>query len=74
MQMNLLLEQINESIDTMYSDQKRKSQVLKYILKCESCFWKISFYESTQSMYLDSKNMRCPICKDTGKKSLKIVQ
>ena len=72
--MSLLLEQINESVDTMDSDHKRQSQVLKYVLKCESCLWKISFYESTQSMYLDSKNMKYPVCKDTGKKPLKIVQ
>jgi len=72
--MSLLLEKINESVDTMSSGHKRQNQVLKYVLKCESCLWKISFYESTQSMYLDSKNMKCPICKDTEKKSLKIVQ
>lgn len=72
--MSLLLEQISESIDTVDLYRKRQSQVLKYVLKCESCLWRISFYESTQSVCLDGKKMKCPICKDTKKKSLKIVQ
>ena len=72
--MSLLLEQINESANTVNPCDNANNQVLKYVLKCESCLWKISFYESTESMYLNSKNMKCPMCIDIGKKSLKILQ
>lgn len=72
--MSLLLEQINERVYAVDSNKNSQNQILKYILKCESCLWKISFYEPTESIYLDNKNMKCPMCKETGKKSLKILQ
>jgi hypothetical protein len=72
--MNLLIEQIKESVHTMDSDDNTDNQVFKYVLKCETCLWSISFYESTESIYLDSKKMHCPMCEEREKKSLKILQ
>ncbi len=72
--MNLLIEQIKEPVHAMDSNDNTDNQVLKYILKCETCLWNISFYESTESIYLDSKKMHCPMCEEREKKSLKILQ
>jgi hypothetical protein len=72
--MSLLLEQVNEPVYAVDSSSGTQNQISKYILKCEFCLWKISFYEPTESMYLDNKNMKCPMCKEIGKKSLKILQ
>jgi len=72
--MSLLLEQVNEPAFAVDSNSSTQNQILKYVLKCESCLWKISFYEPTESIYLDNKNMKCPMCKEIGKRSLKILQ
>jgi hypothetical protein len=72
--MGLLLEQIKESVHAMDSNDNTDSQVLKYYLKCEICSWSISFYESTESIYLDIGKMHCPMCEEREKKSLKILQ
>lgn len=73
--MGLLLEQIKESVHAIDSSVNTDNQVLKFSLKCETCLWNISFYESTGSVYLDIKKMHCPMCKEREeKKSLKILQ
>ena len=72
--MSLLIEQVNEQAYAVDSNSSTQNQMLKYILKCESCLWKISFYEPTDGIYLDNKNMKCPMCKEIGKRSLKILQ
>ena len=59
--MSLLLEQINERVYAVDSNNNAQNQILKYILKCESCLWKISFYEPTESIYLDNKNISVEI-------------
>ncbi len=72
--MNLLIEQIKEPVHAMDSNDNTDNQVLKYVLKCDTCQWNISFYESTEGIYLDSKRMHCPMCEEREKKSLKILQ
>ena len=72
--MNLLIEQIKEPVHAMDSNDNTDNQVLKYVLKCDTCQWNISFYESTEGIYLDSKKMHCPMCEESEKKSLKILQ
>ena len=34
--------------------------VFKHLLKCKSCLWKITFYESTESISIDNKKIHCP--------------
>ena len=72
--MNLLVEQIKEPVHAMDSNDNTDNQVLKYVLKCDTCQWNISFYESTEGIYLDSKKMHCHMCDEREKKYLKIIQ
>jgi hypothetical protein len=45
----------------------------KHLLKCTSCLWKITFYESTEtSIPVNSKKIRCPVCKEKEMNSSKI--
>lgn len=45
------------------------AQYFKYYLKCNSCSWETTFYESAGSIYLDDKKIKCPICKRKTVKS-----
>jgi len=45
------------------------TQLFKYYLKCDSCSWETTFYESAGSIYLDDIKIRCPICKGKTVKS-----
>ncbi|HYZ96970.1 MAG TPA: hypothetical protein VE524_10280, partial [Nitrososphaeraceae archaeon] len=65
--MNLLIEQIKEPVHAMDSNDNTDNQVLKYVLKCDTCQWNTSFYESTEGIYLDSKKMHCPMCEERQK-------
>ena len=45
----------------------------KHFIKCKSCLWKITFYESIEkSISINSKKIRCPICKEKEMNSTKI--
>jgi hypothetical protein len=45
----------------------------KHLLKCKSCLWKIAFYEPTgTSIPINSKKIRCPVCKEREMNSTKI--
>ena len=45
----------------------------KHLLKCKSCLWKITFYESTgPSIPINSMKIRCPVCKEREMNSSRI--
>ena len=70
--MSLIHRQINTLLETSDSNNNINSSTrlpVKHFLKCKSCLWKITFYESTGSMRLNSENMRCPMCKGRKIKS-----
>jgi hypothetical protein len=47
--------------------------IFKHLLKCESCLWKITFFESTEnSLSINSKKIHCPVCKEKEMNSTKI--
>ena len=70
--MSLVHRQINTLLETNDSDNNNNNGInlpFKHLLKCKSCLWKITFYESTGSIRLDSEKMRCPMCKEREMKS-----
>lgn len=75
--MSLIHKKINTSleINDSYNNTDNVNQSFKHFLKCKSCLWKITFYESTGSINLNSKKMRCPMCKEKEIKSavIKII-
>jgi hypothetical protein len=47
--------------------------IFKHFIKCKSCLWKITFYESTgASIPINSNKIRCPVCKEKEMDSKKI--
>jgi hypothetical protein len=47
--------------------------IFKHLLKCESCLWKITFYEPTgKSIPINSKKIFCPACNEKEMNSAKI--
>src|SRR6476646_8777899 len=45
----------------------------KHFIKCKSCLWKITFYDSTgASIPINSNKIRCPVCKEKEMDSKKI--
>ncbi|MGN6348225.1 MAG: hypothetical protein ACTHKK_02790 [Candidatus Nitrosocosmicus sp.] len=46
--------------------------VFEHILKCKSCLWEIAIYESKGNIPIDSKKIRCPVCKEKEMNSTKI--
>ena len=70
--MSLVHRQINTLLETNDSDNNTNNGInlpFKHLLKCKSCLWKITFYESTGSILINSKNMRCHMCKEREIKS-----
>ena len=70
--MSLIHRQINTLLETNDSNNNINDSInlpFKHFLKCKSCLWTITFYESTGSMRVDSENMRCPTCKERETKS-----
>lgn len=67
--MSLIHRQINTLLETNDSNNINDSINLpfKHFLKCKSCLWKITFYESTGSIRLNSEKMRCPVCRGRNK-------
>jgi|tagenome__1003787_1003787.scaffolds.fasta_scaffold20738018_1 Zn finger protein HypA/HybF involved in hydrogenase expression len=66
-----LLEKANELKE--YKSVNLNPTIFKHLLKCTSCLWKLTFYESTgSSIPIDSKKMRCPACKEKEMDSTKI--
>jgi hypothetical protein len=70
--MSLIHEQINKSEGIGDSHDNKVNLSYKHFLKCKSCLWNITFYESTGSIHLNSKKMCCPICKEREMKSLTV--
>jgi len=72
--MSLIYKQATESsIKSKEVDKNINSNFLfKYLLKCKSCLWNITFYESTGSISINSKKIRCPVCKEKEIKVTKI--
>ena len=46
--------------------------IFKHLLKCTSCLWNITFYESTGYVPVNSKRIHCPVCKEKDMNSVKI--
>ena len=67
--MSLVHRQINTLLETNGSSNNGINLPFKRLLKCKSCLWKITFYESTGSILINSENMRCPMCKERETKS-----
>ena len=66
--MSLIHRQINTLLETNESNNSSSINLsFKHSLKCKSCMWKITFYESTGSMRLNSEKMRCPVCRGRNK-------
>lgn len=51
------------SIQKDVSENNDKYSTFKYSLRCNECFWNVSFYEASGSICLDSHRMSCPFCK-----------
>lgn len=50
-----------------------KNLMFKHFLKCNSCLWEITIYESAgSSKSINSKKIRCPLCKEKEINSTKI--
>ena len=65
--MSLIHRQIITLLETNDSDNNNNNGInlpFKHLLMCKSCLWKITFYESTGSIHLNSEKMRCPMCKE----------
>ena len=64
--MSLIYIQVAKSLKTKESiDNTKVNPTFKHFLKCKSCLWKITFYESTgNSISINSKKIRCPVCKE----------
>ncbi len=69
MQLSLVHRQINTLLETNDSNNNGINLPFKHLIKCKSCLWKITFYELTGSIRLNSENMRCPVCKEREIKS-----
>jgi hypothetical protein len=71
--MSLVHRQINTLLETNESNNNINDSInlpVKHLLKCESCLWKITFYESTgSSIHLNGEKMKCPVCKEREIKS-----
>ncbi len=75
--MSLIYKQVTTSPLKKASELEDKNiivnPIFKHLLKCESCLWKITFYESTEkSLFINSKKIRCPVCKEKEMNSTKI--
>jgi hypothetical protein len=65
--MSLIHRQINTLLETNDSDNNNNNGInlpFKHLLKYKSCLWKITFYESTGSIRLNSEKMRWSMCKE----------
>jgi hypothetical protein len=74
--MSLIHKQVKQSLKTTnesYNNAK-VSPLFKHFLKCKSCLWKVTFYESpsSNSTSINSKKIRCPVCKEKEMNSTKI--
>ena len=46
----------------------------KHLLKCSSCLWNITFYDSIGFIPINSNIMHCPMCKEKNRNSkIKII-
>ena len=75
--MSLIYKQATLSPSKKANEIKDKNMNLnpkfKHFIKCNSCLWKITFYESTgRSIPINSKKIRCPVCKEKEMNSTKI--
>ncbi len=58
--MSLIHRQINTLLKTNESNNNNNNSInlpFKHFLKCASCLWKITFYESTGRIHLNSENI-----------------
>ena len=63
------LKKANESKDNSIN----VNPIFKHFIKCKSCLWNITFYESIEkSIPINSKKIRCPVCKEKEINSTKI--
>ncbi len=65
--MNLVYKRVSESYPNKLNELDKNinvNLVFKHLLKCESCLWNITFYESTGYISVDSKKIDCPKCKE----------
>ena len=70
--MSLIHKQIPESLNTKDYTKNSLNNPFKHFIKCTSCLWNITFYEATGRIPLNSKKIRCPICKEKEMRSFKI--
>ena len=76
--MSLIYKQENTISLKKANESKNKkidlnSIIFKHFIKCKSCLWKITFYESAEeSIAINSKRIHCPVCKEKETKSTKI--
>ena len=73
--MNLVYKRVSESYSNKLNELDKSinvNLVFKHLLKCESCLWNITFYESTGYIPVDSKKIDCPKCKEKEMNSVKI--
>lgn len=57
-----------------YLLHKEKIAFHKYHLKCNSCSWDISYYESSGRLYITQESVCCPVCRDGKINSSKYPQ
>ena len=56
--MSLIYKRVTEPYSKKLNELDKSINVnliFKYLLKCKSCMWKITFYESTGCIPIDSK-------------------
>jgi hypothetical protein len=76
--MSIIYKQVVTSIPSKKGNELESKNInlnptFKHLLKCKSCLWKIAFYESTgTSLPVNSKKIRCPVCKEREMNSTKI--
>ena len=74
--MSLIYKQATLSPSKKANELKDKNMNLnpkfKHFIKCNSCLWKITFYESTGCIPIDCKKIHCPMCKEKEMNSVKI--
>lgn len=78
--MSLIYKQVSASSSSKKANElKDKNSNLnpssfKHFLKCKSCLWKITFYESpgNNGISINSKKIRCPVCKEKEMNSTRI--
>jgi len=74
--MSLIYRQVTTSLKSKesFNNTDKVNSSFKHFLKCKSCLWKITFYESigSSSIFINNKKIRCPVCKEKEMDSTKI--